>query len=95
MNHPVPTQKLAGLYRLDESKKELFGFLAKMTDDTSTEKQIFITHHKDVLCGQPGDVTGLAPCSHDKADTGILLHVADAVSQGSNKMLITEWTQVW
>ena len=47
-----------------------------------TEKQIISTHHKDVLCAQSQDVGRFAPCSHEEADTRILLHVGDAVKQG-------------
>lgn len=68
--------------RIDENKVELFAFLATRIATTETEKQIISTHHKDVLCTQPRDVAGLAPCSHEEADTRILLHVEDAVRQG-------------
>ena len=46
------------------------------------------THHQDVLCNHPRDVTSLAPCTHKEADTRILLHVADAVNQGHTKIQI-------
>ena len=47
-----------------------------------TEKQIVSTHRTDVFCTQPRDVAGLAPCTHEEADTRMLLHVEDAVKQG-------------
>ena len=53
-----------------------------------TEKQIIRTHHKDVLCTQSQDVGRLALCSHEEADTRILLHVGDAVKQGYTKVSI-------
>ncbi len=59
-----------------------------MIADTSAEKQIITTYHKDVLCTQLRDVAGLAPSSHEEADTRLLLHVADAVRQGYRKVLI-------
>ena len=40
-----------------------------------------------MLCTQPRDVAGLASCSHEEADTRILLHVRDAVKQGYTKVL--------
>ncbi len=74
--------------RIDENKVELFEFLATRITNTETEKQIISTHHKDVLCTQPRDVAGLAPCTHEEADTRILLHVEDAVRHGCTKVLI-------
>ena len=37
---------------------------------------------------QSRDVSGLAPCTHEEADTRILLHLEDAVKQGYNKVSI-------
>ncbi|KAJ8394095.1 hypothetical protein AAFF_G00049000 [Aldrovandia affinis] len=74
--------------RIDENKVELFAFLATRIATTETEKQIIITNHQEVLCTQPRDVVGLAPCSHEEADTRILLHVQDAVRQGYTKVSI-------
>ncbi|KAK4329207.1 hypothetical protein Pmani_000435 [Petrolisthes manimaculis] len=72
----------------DENKVELFAFLATTIATAETEKQIISPNHKHVLCTQPRDVTGLAPCSHEEADTRILLHVQDAVIQGYTKVSI-------
>ncbi len=41
-----------------------------------------------MVCTQARDVDGLAPCSHEEADTRILLHVQDAVRHGYSKVLI-------
>ncbi|KAK4325492.1 hypothetical protein Pmani_003942 [Petrolisthes manimaculis] len=74
--------------RIDENKVELFAFPATTIATAETEKQIISPNHKHVLCTQPRDVTGLAPCSHEEADTRILLHVQDAVIQGYTKVSI-------
>ncbi|KAK3877040.1 hypothetical protein Pcinc_018219 [Petrolisthes cinctipes] len=74
--------------RIDKNKVELFAFLATRIATTETEKQIISTNHKEVLCTQPRDVAGLAPCSHEEADTRILLHIQDAVRQGYTKVSI-------
>ncbi|KAJ8405691.1 hypothetical protein AAFF_G00316710 [Aldrovandia affinis] len=74
--------------RIDENKVELFAFLATRIATTETEKQIIITNHQEVLCTQPRDVVGLAPCSHEEADMRILLHVQDAVRPGYTKVSI-------
>ena len=52
-----------------------------------TEKQIII-HHKDILCTQPRNTTGLAPCTQEEADTRIFLHVSDAANHGYSKVMI-------
>lgn len=54
----------------------------------ATERQIIATHHKDVLCTQPRDTTGFAPCTKEEADTRIFLHVSDAVNHGYRKVMI-------
>ncbi len=74
--------------RIDENKTELFSFLAKNTAGITTNKQVITTHHTDVLCTNRQDVLGLAPCTHEEADTRILLHLEDAVRQGHNKVSI-------
>jgi len=55
--------------------KQLFLFLSLETANIETEKQVIITHHKDILCTQPRDTTGLAPCTQEEADTRIFLQV--------------------
>ena len=74
--------------RIDKNKVELFSFLAMKIATKETEKQIVSTHRTDVFCTQPRDVAGLAPCTHEEADTRILLHVEDAVKQGYTKVSV-------
>ena len=74
--------------RINENKTELFSFLANQAVLLETECQIISTHNQDVLCTLPRDVTSLAPCTHEEADTRILLHVADAVNEGHDKIQI-------
>ena len=47
----------------------------------STDKQIVCTLHKDVIFRQPRDRIGLGPCSHEEADSGMMIHVADAANK--------------
>ena len=54
----------------------------------ATDKQIISTCHTGVLCTQSRDVSGLAPCTHEEADTRILLHLEDALKHGYNKVSI-------
>lgn len=74
--------------RIDDNKTELFSFLAKCVTALDADKPILSTHHTAVLCNQPRDNTGIAPCTHEEADTRILLHLADAVKEGYSKASI-------
>jgi hypothetical protein len=56
---------------------------------TNDGKEIYATHGRVVLCSTAhSDVTNLAPCCHEEADTWLLLHVSDAVQKGSKKVTI-------
>ena len=74
--------------RIDENKVELFSFLAMKMAAKETEKQIVSAHRTDVFCTQPRDVAGLASCTHEEADTRMLLHVEDDVKQGYTKVSV-------
>ena len=74
--------------RIDDNKTELFAFLGQNIADISTSKQIITTHHRDVICTNHQDVSGLAPCTHEEADTRMLLHVEHAVHCGFNEVSI-------
>ena len=78
----VPTN-WPGFLRVDENKAELFHFIAKYIEDLQDPllegKEIRITHGPDVLSNpQQDEVSRLAPCSQEEADTRWLLHAADA-----------------
>ena len=64
--------------RLADNKKELFSFLSHEVINMHTEKQVISTLFENVICRQERNTDGLAPCSHEEADTCIMLHVADA-----------------
>ena len=74
--------------RINDNKIEMFSFLASSAATIATNKQVFSTCHTGVLYTQSRDVSGLAPCTHEEADTRILLHLEDAVKQGYNKVSI-------
>ena len=54
--------------------------------EVDTDKQVINTHNTDVLCTNRQDVSGLAPCSHEEADTRILLHLEDAVRHRNTRV---------
>lgn len=74
--------------RIDGNKAELFSFLATSVVSIYSNKQVISTLHTDVLCNQPKDVSRIAPCTHEEADTRIILHLDDAVNKGHTKVSI-------
>ena len=75
--------------RSNENKAELFLFLAHQIKDINIEgKQIISTAEEDVASFSPIDTTGLAPCSHEEADTRLLLHVAQGIRCDFDKVII-------
>ena len=65
--------------RIDDNKTELFSFLAMNAAGINTNKHVITTYHTDVLRTNRQDVLGLALCTHEEANTRILLHREDAV----------------
>ena len=71
--------------RVGGNKTELFVFLSEDAACRPQDygKELYATRGSDVLRSPTGlDVSNLAPCSHEEADTRLILHVADAVLKG-------------
>ena len=81
--------------RIDDSKTELFFFLASNVAEIETNKHLITTHGNGILSSNQEDVSTLVPCTHEKADTRILQHLKDAVRHGySNASIRTVDTDV-
>ena len=75
--------------RVDGNKTELFVFLSEdaACRPQDYDKELYATRGRDVLRSPTGlDVSNLAPCSHEEADTRLILHVADAVLKGHTRV---------
>ena len=74
--------------RIDENKTELFTFLATILTLTTSEndKVIISTYNSDVLCNHTIELSKLTPCTHEEADTRIIVHLTNAVANGYNKL---------
>ena len=59
-----------------------------MAVSINTSMQVLSTHHVNAICKNRQDVSSLAPCIHEEADTCIFLHVEDAVQHGHNRVSI-------
>ena len=87
LSHQVPFLETGRSFCASTTTRlELFFFLATSVTDIDTAKQIICTHHAEVLCTQPRDISGLAPCTHEEADTLIFLHLEDAVKEQYTKV---------
>ncbi|KAG0727460.1 hypothetical protein GWK47_034604 [Chionoecetes opilio] len=82
--------------RINDNKTELFSFLASNVADIDTNKHLITTQGTGVLCSNRQDVSALAPCTHEEADTRILLYLQDAVQQGVQQSVNTpQLIQTW
>ncbi|KAK3706529.1 hypothetical protein QZH41_003267 [Actinostola sp. cb2023] len=83
-------QNWQSFLRSEENKRELFTFLSKQAGKIERhDKQVVVTNDKDVLC-YPSTYAKekLSPCSHEEADTRIMVHITDAVDKGHNSIMI-------
>jgi len=72
---------------VNENKTELFNFLSQQIAWSTTDegKVIYAINGMNVLSTSDADVTNLIPCSHEEADTRLVLHARDAVQKGYRK----------
>ena len=88
-----PNTKIPGNWqaflRIDENKVELFAFLAQESVKIQCEGKIVSTFGKLILLNTPdADTSRLSPCTHEEADTRLLLHAADAATDGCRRIML-------
>ena len=67
----------------------LFFHSMQVLENVSTEKEVYTICDQHVLCTRVNrDVSALAPCSHEEADTRIMLHAIDATNKGFRGIMI-------
>lgn len=88
-NSPLPNDWTTFLLNA-ENKTELFTLLAQsITKINIGTKIVIATCGEDVISNPPSlNVTRLAPCTHEEADTRLMLHTVNAVEDGNNKITI-------
>ena len=75
--------------RYEKNKQELFQFLAQCVVSLNGEKQVITTNGQEILCILArNDTANLAPCTHEEADTRMILHATDAVQEGHGKIVL-------
>ena len=77
-------------FRNDNNKTELFHFLPTKCKNMSIPdgKQVYLTLEDEVIAVPEVDIALLSPCSHEEADTRVILHVLDAVKSGFRRISI-------
>jgi hypothetical protein len=61
----------------------------QVVENLSTEKEVISTCGENVLCSRVHqDVSSLAPCTHEEANTRMFLHVMDAAEKGYRRLML-------
>ena len=76
--------------RVDDNKQELFHYLSQccVSWTLDANKEIVATDCEQVLVCPARDISSLAPCSHEEADTRMFVHAAEAANRGHMKIII-------
>jgi len=81
-NAPIPPNWESFL-RIEQNKDELFRYLAECIRSCDAGGKVLLsTQDENVITAgdyELGDIESLQPCTHEEADTRILLHVAHCV----------------
>ena len=85
-----PSNRLHGNWgaflRNNHNKEEIFRYLAQLSVTVNCEdKEVSSTMDSQVLCSIPRNLDGLSPCTHQEADTRLLLPAADCAQHGHTK----------
>ena len=85
---PIPT-KWPEFLRVDENKIELFSLLAhKMMTFAEHGKELVSALGAGVRCNPLRDISGLAPCNYEEADSRMRAYLSDSVPRGYSKIKI-------
>ena len=81
----------SGFLGSNANKDELFRYLSDCIQSCETGRKVIITINDEAVVSTQNDMSDvecLQPCSHEEADTRILLHVAHCARQGLRKVII-------
>ena len=76
------------MLRDNDNKTNIFHLLSERVTAETFPGQVVITQGDEVLCSVTTNVEWPSPCTHKEADTRMLLHAADGVKQGRQKIVI-------
>ena len=66
----------------------MFQFLAKHITQIETTKHVTTTYGQDVISAISRDLSFLAPCNHEEADSRMILYAGDAARSGFQRITI-------
>lgn len=89
----IPAQ-WSSFLRVDTNKTKLFTILAQDVKTIETTKLILTTQGPIVLSNHPIDLRDLSPCSHEEADTCMVVHLAHAAQNYKRIIIRTVDTDV-
>ena len=72
----------------EEKWSQMFRFFRLLASESvkiRTAKQIITTYEESVLSNHETDTTELAPCTHEEADSRMILHLVHMVNSGCTK----------
>ena len=87
---PIPVNWDAFL-RSNANKDELFRYLSDCLQSCETGRKVIISTEDEAIVSTQNDTSDgeyLQPCSHEEADTRILLHTAHCARQGLRKVIL-------
>jgi len=75
--------------RVDDNKTDLFHFLTNLPLANIDSKTVLMTYDGNVLqFGKGVDTSEISPCSHEEADTRLMLHCLHATRCGMKRIII-------
>ena len=84
---PIPKSEWnSGFLKNEDNKKELFSFISRQICKSEVNGTLLLsTYFDSLLTNRHFHVSGLQPCNQAKADTRVLLYVANAAVQGPSE----------
>ena len=74
--------------RENDNKVELFNFLADKIARVAAPNVVIVTKEEDAVSNCTISLAGVAPCSHEEADTWIFVHARHATEAGSKVIMV-------
>ena len=79
-------KKWTNFLHVSENKKELFNFLAVQVTTCPLSNQVYATYDTKVLSNTA--TSSMPECTHEEADTRLVVHMMSALQEGNRSILI-------
>ena len=74
--------------RDNDNKTDLFNLLADKIEQMPSPNMVIVTKEENALSNHTIRLEGMSPCSHDEADTRIIVHARHAAQEGCKSLLV-------